>query len=71
MTLRQTIQAAPVKTTDLMTKLSATSNQAVKTRENLLQNSAMNSPAMSRSRSGNFCRCSGSIPTSRGSRRMP
>ena len=35
MTLRQTMQAAPVKTTDLITKLSATSNQAVKTRENL------------------------------------
>jgi len=29
------MQAAPVKTTDLITKLSATSNQAVKTRENL------------------------------------
>ena len=35
MTLRQTIQAAPGKTTELITKLSATSNQAVKTRENL------------------------------------
>ena len=35
MTLRQTIQAAPAKTTELITKLSATSNQAVKTRESL------------------------------------
>jgi hemerythrin-like domain-containing protein len=35
MTLRQTIQAAPGKTTELITKLSATSNQAVKTRESL------------------------------------
>jgi hypothetical protein len=35
MTLRQTIQAAPAKTNDLITKLSATSNQAVKTREGL------------------------------------
>src|SRR3954452_19305516 len=35
MTLRQTIQAAPGKTTELITKLSATSNHAVKTRENL------------------------------------
>lgn len=35
MTLRQTIQAAPGKATDLISKLSATSNQAVKTRENL------------------------------------
>jgi hypothetical protein len=35
MTLRQTIQAAPGKTTELIKKLSATSNQAVKTRENL------------------------------------
>lgn len=35
MTLRQTIQAAPGKTTELITKLSATSNQAVKTREGL------------------------------------
>ena len=35
MTLRQTIQAAPGKTSELITKLSATSNQAVKTREGL------------------------------------
>lgn len=35
MTLRQTIQAAPGKTTELIKKLSGTSNQAVKTRENL------------------------------------
>ena len=35
MTLRQTIQAAPAKTSELITKLSATSNQAVKTRESL------------------------------------
>ncbi|EYD76335.1 hypothetical protein Rumeso_02093 [Rubellimicrobium mesophilum DSM 19309] len=35
MTLRQTIQAAPAKTTELITKLAATSNQAVKTRESL------------------------------------
>jgi len=35
MTLRQTIQAAPGKTTELITKLSATSNQALKTRESL------------------------------------
>lgn len=35
MTLRQTIQSAPVKTTELITKLSATSNQALKTRESL------------------------------------
>lgn len=35
MTLRQTIQTAPVKTTDLIAKLSSTSNQAVKTRESL------------------------------------
>jgi len=35
MTLRQTIQAAPGKTAELITKLSTTSNQAVKTRENL------------------------------------
>ncbi len=35
MTLRQTIQAAPEKAADLIKKLSATSNQAVKTRENL------------------------------------
>jgi len=35
MTLRQTIQAAPGKTAELIKKLSATSNQAVKTRENL------------------------------------
>ncbi len=35
MTLRQIIQAAPEKTTDLITKLVATSNQAVKTREGL------------------------------------
>ncbi|WP_410217624.1 hemerythrin domain-containing protein [Paracoccus sp. (in: a-proteobacteria)] len=33
MTLRQTIQAAPEKAAALITKLSATSNQAVKTRE--------------------------------------
>ncbi|WP_168217559.1 hemerythrin domain-containing protein [Paracoccus liaowanqingii] len=35
MTLRQTIQAASEKAADLITKLSATSNQAIKTRENL------------------------------------
>jgi hypothetical protein len=35
MTLRQTIQAAPEKAAELITKLSATSNQAVKTREGL------------------------------------
>ncbi len=35
MTLRQTIQAASVKTTELITKLSATSNQTLKTRESL------------------------------------
>ncbi len=35
MTLRQTIQAAPGKTSDLIAKLSDTSNQAVKTREGL------------------------------------
>jgi Phasin protein/Hemerythrin HHE cation binding domain len=35
MTLRQTIQTAPGKTTELITKLAATSNQAVKTRESL------------------------------------
>lgn len=35
MTLRQTIQAAPGKTAELITKLSTTSNQALKTRENL------------------------------------
>lgn len=35
MTLRQTIQAAPGKTSDLISKLSDTSNQAVKTREGL------------------------------------
>jgi hypothetical protein len=35
LTLRQTIQAAPSKTNDLITQLSATSNQAVKTREGL------------------------------------
>jgi len=35
MTLRQTIQAAPEKTAELISKLSATSNQAVKTREGL------------------------------------
>jgi hypothetical protein len=35
MTLRQTIQAAPGKTAELIKKLSGTSNQAVKTRENL------------------------------------
>ncbi|MCG6110735.1 MAG: phasin family protein [Paracoccus sp.] len=36
MTLRQTIQASSEKATALITKLSATSNQAVKSRENLL-----------------------------------
>lgn len=35
MTLRQTIQAAPSKANELISKLSATSNQAVKTRESL------------------------------------
>jgi len=35
MTLRQTIQAAPAKANELITKLSATSNQAVKAREGL------------------------------------
>jgi hemerythrin-like domain-containing protein len=35
MTLRQTIQAAPGKTTELINKLSATSNQALKTRESM------------------------------------
>lgn len=35
MTLRQTIQAAPGKTSELIAKLSETSNQAVKTREGL------------------------------------
>lgn len=35
MTLRQTIQAAPGKTSELIKKLSETSNQAVKTREGL------------------------------------
>lgn len=35
MTLRQTIQAAPGKTADLIKKLSETSNQAIKTREGL------------------------------------
>lgn len=35
MTLRQTIQAAPGKAAELIAKLSATSNQAVKTRESL------------------------------------
>jgi hemerythrin-like domain-containing protein len=35
MTLRQIIQAAPEKAAELITKLSATSNQAVKTREGL------------------------------------
>lgn len=35
MTLRQTIQAAPGKTSDLIAKLSETSNQAIKTREGL------------------------------------
>jgi hypothetical protein len=35
MTLRQSIQAAPGKTEELIAKLSATSNQAVKTRESL------------------------------------
>ncbi|MDN2580095.1 hemerythrin domain-containing protein [Aquibium sp. ELW1220] len=35
MTLRQTIQAAPGRTSELITKLAATSNQALKTRESL------------------------------------
>jgi hemerythrin-like domain-containing protein len=35
MTLRQTLQAAPAKTKDLIEKLKATSNQAVKTRESV------------------------------------
>lgn len=35
MTLRQTVQAAPGKTSDLIKQLSETSNQAVKTREGL------------------------------------
>jgi hypothetical protein len=35
MTLRQTIQAAPAKAAELIDKLSATSNQAIKTRESL------------------------------------
>ena len=35
MTLRQTIQAAPGKTAELITKLSETTNQAIKTREGL------------------------------------
>lgn len=35
MTLRQTLQAAPIKTKDLIEKLSGTSNQALKTRERL------------------------------------
>jgi len=38
MTLRQTLQAAPGKTSDLIAKLSETSNQAVKTREDLFAN---------------------------------
>lgn len=38
MTLRQTVQAAPGKTSDLIAKLSETSNQAVKTREDLFAN---------------------------------
>jgi 5-formaminoimidazole-4-carboxamide-1-beta-D-ribofuranosyl 5'-monophosphate synthetase len=38
MTLRQTIQAAPDKTAELITKLTATTNQAVKTRESLFEN---------------------------------
>lgn len=37
MTLRQTIQAAPGKTAELITKLSAKSNQAIKTREGLFE----------------------------------
>jgi hypothetical protein len=37
MTLRQTIQNAPVKSKELLTKLAATSNQAVKTRETLFE----------------------------------
>jgi hypothetical protein len=35
MTLRQTLQAAPIKTKDLIEKLKATSNQALKTRESV------------------------------------
>ena len=35
MTLRQTLQAAPTKTKELIEKLNGTSNQALKTRENL------------------------------------
>ena len=35
MTLRQTLQAAPNKTKELIEKLKATSNQAVKTRESV------------------------------------
>lgn len=35
MTLRQTIHAAPAKANDLIAKLSATSNQAIKAREGL------------------------------------
>jgi|GEM_PF-1835090 len=37
MTLRQTIQNAPAKTKELLAKLAATSNQAVKTRETLFE----------------------------------
>jgi hypothetical protein len=37
MTLRQTIQNAPAKTKELIAKLSATSNQALKTRETLFE----------------------------------
>lgn len=37
MTLRQTIQAAPGKTAELIKKLSETSNQAIKTREGLFE----------------------------------
>jgi hemerythrin-like domain-containing protein len=37
MTLRQTIQNGPAKTKELIAKLSATSNQALKTRENLFE----------------------------------
>ena len=37
MTLRQTIQAAPTKTNELISKLANTSNQAIKTRESLFE----------------------------------
>ena len=36
MTLRQTLESTPTKTKDLLDRLSNTSNQAIKTRENLL-----------------------------------